>query len=80
MRRKEYFFAETVARRPTLCDAIIVKFLNEARNIAHAPPQVFEEYGGAVPSQTSELGPLQVGVACGNRIGRIGSVHGNRSW
>jgi len=48
MRREEHFFAETIARRPTFCHVVVVKFLNEARNRAHAPPQVFKEYGGAV--------------------------------
>jgi len=75
MRRKEHFVVEMIARRPTLCDAIVVKLLNQARNRAHAPPQILEEYGSAVSSQASELCPLKVSVAGGDGI-VIDSTHG----
>jgi hypothetical protein len=76
MRCKEHFFAETVARRPTFCNVIVVKFFNQARNRAHARPKVFEEDGGAVSSQTSELCPLLVSVACSNGIA-VDTTHGS---
>ncbi len=76
MRRKQHFFAETVARRPTFCNFIEVKFFNLALNRAQARPEVFKEKAGAVSSQTSEWRPLQVSVACGDGIA-IDATHGS---